>query len=173
MTGAADRRLIVLFGAAVRADGRPSPTLARRIGYAATTAERDPETDLFCSGGIGREGPSEASVMARALAPTIAPERVHLDEISQDTLQSVVAAVAVARARGYRACLSCTDSYHQPRVLMLFALFGMPCSAIRFARDGSSRYQARMWAREALALPYDLVAGLNQRIRGGAAAPPR
>ncbi len=155
-----------MFGAAVRADGRPSPTLARRIGYAATTAERDPDTDLFCSGGIGREGPSEASVMARALAPTIAPTRIHLDEVSADTLQSVVAAANFARDHGYRACLSCTDSYHQPRVLMLFALFGMPCTAIRFMRDGSTRYQTRMWAREVLALPYDLVAGLNRKLRG-------
>ena len=155
----------MVFGAAVRGDGRPSPTLARRIGYAATTAERDPDTDLFCTGGVGREGPSEASVMARALAPTIAAARIHLDEASGDTLQSVAAAAAFARERGYAACLSCTDSYHQPRVLMLFAMFGVKARAIRFMRDGSTRYQSRMWAREALALPYDLVAGLNARLR--------
>lgn len=155
-----------MFGAAVRADGRPSPTLARRIGYAATTAERDPESDLFCSGGVGREGPSEASVMARALAPTIARERIMLDETSIDTLQSVAAAAAFVRRHGYATCLSCTDRYHQPRVLMLFALFGVACRPIAFMRDGSHRYQARMWAREAAAVPYDLVAGLNSRWRG-------
>ncbi len=161
----AGRRLIVLFGAAVRGDGRPSPTLARRIGYAATTAERDVDTDIFCSGGIGREGPSEASVMARALAPTIAATRIHLDEASEDTLQSVAAAAAFARAQGYASCLSCTDSYHQPRVLMLFTMFGVKCSPIRFMHDGSTRYQTRMWAREVAALPYDVVAGLAFRLR--------
>lgn len=159
------RRLIVVFGAAVRADGRPSPTLARRIGYAATTAEREVDTDLFCTGGVGREGPSEASVMARALAPTIAETRIHLDEASQDTLQQVAAAAAFARAYGYAACVSCTDSYHQPRVMMLFAMFGIRCRPIRFMRDGRKRYQGRMWAREVLALPYDLVAGLGLRWR--------
>ena len=162
----AGRRLIVLFGAAVRADGRPSPTLARRIGYAATTAERDVDTDIFCSGGVGREGPSEASVMARALAPTIAATRIHLDEASEDTLQSVATAAAFARAHGYTSCLSCTDSYHQPRVLMLFAMFGIRCRAIRFMHDGSTRYQTQMWAREVAALPYDVVAGLSLRLRG-------
>lgn len=155
----------MVFGAAVRADGRPSPTLARRIGYAATTAEREPDTDLFCSGAVGREGPSEASVMARALAPTIAAARITLDENSADTLQSVAAAAAFARAQGYRSCLSCTDSYHQPRVLMLFAMFGIRCRPIRFIRDGSNRYQARMWTRELAALPYDLVAGIGFRLR--------
>jgi len=161
----ANRTLIVVFGAAARADGSPSPTLARRIGYAAAAAEWDPSADLFCSGGAGQVGPSEASVMGRLLAGTVSASRLHLDEESADTLQSVRAAVRFFRAHGYRRCLSCTDSYHQPRVRMLFRLYGIDCRPIRLPRRGPRRLRAKQLVREAAALPYDLVAGIGAVIR--------
>lgn len=160
------RRLIVVFGAAVRADGRPSPSLRRRIDYAAGAAARYPEADLFCSGAAGAEGPSEASVMAEILGKTVAADRLHLDEVSTDTLTSVRAAAAFFRAGGYDQCLSCTDRYHQARIRMLFAFYGIYARPIMFYRD-DVRTPAwwRMRAREGAALPYDFVAGLGARAR--------
>ncbi len=154
------KRLLVLFGAAVRADGTPSETLARRIDYAAAAAEHDPGLTLFCSGAVGRHGPSEASVMARLLGGNVAADRLYLDEASRDTLETVRAATAYARAHGFGSVVSCTDSYHQPRVRMLFALQGLPCAPLLLPRRGSRRAQWRMRLREAAAIPYDLVAGL-------------
>lgn len=162
MTG---RRLIVVFGAAVRADGSASPTLARRVGYAVAAAEADPATDLFCSGGVGRFPPSEAAVMAGLLDGIVSAERIHLDEASVDTLETVRAAAAFAHRHGYRACVSCTDAYHQPRVRMLFRLFGIRCTAVRLAPRGAKRLQVRMRLREVAALPYDLVAGSAAALR--------
>lgn len=157
-----------MFGAAVRADGSPSPTLRRRIAYAAAAATLHPTAELLCSGAVGRHGPSEASVMHDALVRTIDPARLHLDEASADTLASVRAATAFARANGHDACIICTDRYHLPRVRMLFALFGMSSLPIVFARDAErtpARYRLRMQLREAAALPYDLVAGLAARFK--------
>lgn len=156
---------MVVFGAAVRPDGSPSATLARRVGYAAAVAENDSAVDLFLTGGVGRFGPSEASVMAAMLAGAVSADRLHLDEHSDDTLQSVRAAAAFARANGYQAILSCTDRYHQPRVRMLFRLFGLSCQAVRLPRRGPRRLQLKMMTREAAALPYDLVAGLAACMR--------
>jgi uncharacterized SAM-binding protein YcdF (DUF218 family) len=149
--------LIVVFGAAVRPDGSPSPTLARRIAFAAAAAARYVDADLFCSGAKGTHGPSEASVMADVLAETVDRSRIHLDETSVDTLQSVVAATAFARAGKYAQCMICTDGYHQPRIRMLFAMLGMPASAIHVPHGGSRRYQLKMRTREAAAIPYDLA----------------
>lgn len=157
--------VIVVFGAAVRADGSPSPALARRIGYALAAAEAHPDAILFCSGAVGRHGPSEAAVMAALLAPQLGADRLHLDERSVDTLQSVRAAARFMRTRGISRCWSCTDGYHQPRVIMLFALYGIRARAIRFTIRGTRRNVARMHAREALALPYDLIAGANAALR--------
>ena len=159
------RTLIVVFGAAARADGSPSPALARRIGYAAAAAEWDPATDLFCSGAAGRVGPSEASVMVRLLARRVAPTRLHADEESVDTLQSVRAAVRYMRAHGYQRCLSCTDGYHQPRVRMLFRLYGVGCRPIPLPTRGPRRLLLKQRVREAAAIPYDLVAGLGATLK--------
>ena len=160
-----DRTLIVVFGAAVRADGSPSPTLARRIGYAAAAAEWDPSADLFCSGGVGQAGPSEASVMARLLAGSVSASRLHLDEASVDTLETVRAAARFFHMGAYNRCLSCTDAYHQPRVGMLFALYGIRCRPIRLPARGARQLRIKMGLREVAALPYDLVAGIGARIR--------
>ena len=155
----------MVFGAAVRPDGSPSATLARRVGYAAAVAQADPRVDLFLTGGIGRFGPSEAAVMAAMLAGAVSAERLQLDEESRDTLQSVRAAAAVFHAHGYAACLACTDAYHQPRVRMLFRLFGVRARPVPLPRRGPRRLHWRMALREAAALPYDAVAGVAARLR--------
>ncbi|WP_242097286.1 YdcF family protein [Sphingomonas sp. CROZ-RG-20F-R02-07] len=150
-----------MFGAAVRRDGTPSPALRRRIAFAAGAAAQDPQALLFCSGAKGRFGPSEARVMADMLSASVAPERLYRDEASVDTLQTVAAATDFARARGIDQCIACTDRYHQPRVVMLFALFGMRATPILFPRTETpgNRPWLRMHLREAAAIPYDLVAG--------------
>ena len=158
MTG---RTLVVVFGAAVRPDGSPSPTLARRVGYAAAFAENLPAADLFCTGGVGRHGPSEASVMAAMLGHAVSASRIVLDEASGDTLQSVRAAAAYARANGYGDVVTCTDAYHQPRVGMLFRLYGLRSRPIRLPRRASPRLALKMRLREAAAIPYDLFAGMG------------
>lgn len=149
----------MVFGAAVRPDGSASPTLARRVGYALAALEGDPGAELFCSGARGRFGPAEADVMAQLLAGQVAPERLHLDTASRDTLQTVRAASAFYRAGGYDRLLFATDNYHDARVRMLFALHGMRARRIAFAQRGGRRLVWRMRLREAAALPYDLIAG--------------
>lgn len=156
-----------MFGAAVRRDGSASPALRRRILFAARAAAQDPDAVLFCSGARGRFGPSEARVMADALAQSVAPERLHLDEASVDTLQSVVNATGFMRTNGFSRCVACTDRYHQPRVRMLFALFGVRAEPLLFPRTermGNGPW-LRMHLREAAAIPYDLVAGSWAAVR--------
>lgn len=162
------RRLIVLFGAGVRRDGEPSPALRRRIFYAAGAAAADPAADLFLTGARGRYGPSEASVMYRALSTTINPLRLHLDEESTDTLTQVRAAAAFARAGNYTEIAIATDRYHQPRVRILFAMERLASHPVTFARDlrpTLKRYRLKMRLREAAAIPYDIIAALFTRRR--------
>ena len=104
--------------------------------------------------------------MARILAEHADPARLHLDEASTDTLTSVRAAAAFFKAGGYDRCLTCTDRYHQPRIVMLFAFYGIRARPITFYREEErTRAYWRMRAREAAALPYDFVAGLGARAR--------
>lgn len=157
--------LVVVFGAAVRRDGRPSAALRRRTDAAGRVARADPEAKLFLTGGVGRVGPSEASVMA-SLLTDLAPDRLLLDEVSADTLQSVRAAARAFRAGDHAELISCTDGYHQPRVRLLFALWGIRARPVSPARQGAAALHWRMVVREAAALPYDAVAGGWARLRG-------
>ena len=162
--GAAD--LIVLFGAGVLPGGRPSPSLARRVAAAREAALADPAARIFCTGGVGRNPPAEAEVMARLLVPALAPERLILDTESLDTLQSVRAAAAWLKAHGQRHCRSCSDAYHQPRIRLLFRLHGIHATAVPSPPLRNRRLFRRMALREAAAIPYDLIAGIGSRLRG-------
>jgi uncharacterized SAM-binding protein YcdF (DUF218 family) len=158
---------IVIFGAAVWPEGQASPALARRVGYGLAAARARPDAPVFCSGGLGRHGPSEARVMADLLvAAGVDPARLVLDEDSRDTLENVVAALGFLRARNLSRAIICTDAYHIPRVAMMFALLGVesepgPVGAGR--GEARRREWWRMTAREVLAYPYDLIVVVLRR----------
>lgn len=164
------RSLIVVFGAAVWPGGRASPTLERRTRYALAAAIADTHASLFLSGGVGLHPPSEACVMASLIGNALPNGRLQLDEHSRDTLQTVRAAAAFARADGFDRVVACTDRYHLPRVVMLFRLHGIRAAPLRFDPADLAalpRYRWRMALREVAALPYDLVAGLWSVRRAG------
>lgn len=164
---------IVIFGAAVRADGRPSPALARRIAYGLQAAGEASHAPILCSGAAGRVGPSEASVMAAALKGRgLDPSRIVLDEESRDTLQSVIVAARFLRARGLTHCVVCSDRYHVPRIRLLLGALGVATAPGPLAPGrGGTRlaYWLKMTLREGLAIPYDLAIVLARR-RGFLAA---
>ncbi len=159
--------LIILLGAAVRADGRPSSALARRIRAAARAAEAYPQAQVFCSGGVGRHGPSEALVMAGELVRLgVDHRRLALDEASLDTLQTALAARRRMLVQGMTRCLVVSDSYHVARAAALMRLLGVRAAAWP-ARAGLREMGTRafiwMRVREAAATPYDLALALIKR----------
>jgi vancomycin permeability regulator SanA len=161
------RPLIAIFGAAVQADGRPSPSLRRRIGYGAQAAAAWPGAPILCSGGVGAAGPSEASIMAAdLLGRGIAADRVILDEASLDTLQSVVQVARFVRLRALDGAVICSDRYHMPRIRLMLAVLGVPTRA---GPTGSglqgtrAYYWAKMYLREAIAIPYDFAIVVARR----------
>jgi uncharacterized SAM-binding protein YcdF (DUF218 family) len=158
---------IVIFGAAVLADGRASPSLRRRIGYGARAAAAWPQAPILCTGGVGQVGPSEASIIAKDLTDHgIATDRLVLDETSLDTLQSVIAAARFVRRQGLDGCIVCSDRYHIPRICLLLAVLGVRTEAgpTSSGLQGTRPYYwAKMHLREALAIPYDLAIVVARR----------
>ncbi len=159
--------LIVIFGAAVRADGSPSAALLRRTGYGLQAARAWPAAPLLCSGGVGRVGPSEASVMLEVLTRGgVAPDRLVPDGESLDTLQSVAVAARRARALDSPFVVVCSDGYHLPRIRLMLAVLGVrSVPGPRGGARGDLRHRLGMALREIPAIPYDVVLVAAQKRR--------
>lgn len=161
----------MIFGAAVRPDGQPSTTLRWRVEAAAAFGARWSAPLFVPTGGVGRFGPSEASVMGDLLRGLGVPaERLLLEETGTDTLSSVRAVVRLLRAHGVTAPVFAASSlYHLPRCLLLLRLLGVPArAAVPPVVPASRRWWRRCywWLREMPALPYDALLAVVARLRG-------
>lgn len=171
---------ILIFGAAVRPDGKPAATLQCRVEAALACADGHPETRFIPTGAIGRYGPSEASVMAGLLAKSGVPsDRILLEETGTDTLSSVRAVCRLLRESGPPGrVMVATSGYHLPRCLVLLCIFGMaarPCPPKKptgnpsWKRPSWKRPSWKRWywrLREVPALPYDASLALWERLTG-------
>ncbi len=165
MTGASTtgRAAIIVFGAGVRPDGSPTPTLARRVEAAWTFGERMATPPSYLpTGGIGRHGPPEAAVMAAALRSAGVPDaRILVEDTARDTLGSVLACRAMLRRMGHQGPVwAATSAYHLPRCLLLLRLAGVPARAVPPPRAPASHRFWRRWRwrlREVPAIPVDVL----------------
>lgn len=161
--------LIVIFGAAINANGEPSAALLRRIRYGHAAAGLYPLASILCSGGAVRPGPSEASIIAAQLkAVGVSPERLILDDDSLDTLQNVAATARWMRSGKHSFAVICSDAYHLPRIRMLLAFQGI--RTLRGpvpAGPGTAPlgHWLAMCLREMLAIPFYLVMLTSGRLR--------
>ena len=160
--------IIIIFGAAVRPDGRPSETLRHRVAAAARFGERFARPMFIPTGAKGRHGDAEAVVMRRLLMQAGFPaEAIQMEQTATDTMSSVraIAAMAVGCAPIY----ACTSAYHLPRCLLLLRLAGVPARACPPPPVPAATSQWLRWywrLRETLALPYDVLLMLWLRVTG-------
>jgi uncharacterized SAM-binding protein YcdF (DUF218 family) len=166
------RPAIIIFGAALWPGGVPSPTLVARVDAAMRAGSRLSRPLYVPTGGIGRHGPSEASVMAAMLREHGVPaEDIIREETARDTVDSVRAVRALLRGHA-GPVLAATSNYHLPRCLVLLRLAGLPA---RPCQPPPHREPPRMvlyrWGREACALPWDaaLIAtwAIRRAVAGG------
>jgi uncharacterized SAM-binding protein YcdF (DUF218 family) len=162
---------IVIFGAAVRADGTASGSLRRRCENAVHFGGAGDAGPLYlASGGVGRYGPAEAQVMRQLLIDLgAAAPRILLESEAHDTLQSVRLCSRMLLRRGDigRVWVS-TSSYHRLRCALLFRLAGFDSRALPTASDrphlGTAKW-LRYVIKEAIALPWDAAWVLWYRFR--------
>jgi uncharacterized SAM-binding protein YcdF (DUF218 family) len=162
--------IIVIFGAAVRPDGKPSGTLRHRVMAAARFGARFQRPLFVPTGGKGRFGEPEAMVMARLLREAGFPEGSILQEkTGSDTLSSVRAVAHLVHGRS--PIYACSSAYHLPRCLLLLRLAGIaarPCPP-PLVPAATSRWRRWYWRlREMPALPYDALLMLWLRASGRA-----
>jgi uncharacterized SAM-binding protein YcdF (DUF218 family) len=161
--------VIVIFGASVRPDGRPSTTLRRRVEAAESFGRRFTTPLFLPTGAVGRYGASEASVMKDLLLRRGVPgERILLEETGTDTLSSVRAVRRLLIGRGeWAPVYVATSRFHLARCMVLLRLAGVPARAATPPPFPASPRRLRRyywWIREAAALPYDTALMLWLRV---------
>lgn len=147
--------IIVIFGAAVGPDGRPTPALTRRVAAAIAYGKNRDATFLVTGGPVSAATP-EAAVMAALLrAAGISDNRILLEPHARNTLDSVRRCLPLLSAT--RRVTLCSDDFHLPRCRWLFRLAG-----VRAATVAAHPQRRRLWPilREAIALPVDTVCWL-------------
>jgi len=163
--------IIIIFGAAVRRDGMPSPTLHYRVDAAARFGAKFIRPLFIPTGAKGRHGDAEAIVMAQLLHQSGFADSAILPETTgTDTLSSVRAVRRMVRATGGSAPVyAATSAYHLPRCLLLLRLAGVKARACPPPPVKASATLALRWywrLRETPALPYDALQILWLRIIG-------
>jgi len=157
---------IVVFGAAVRPDSRPSETMRRRVTAAVELGEILGRGALFVpTGGVGRHGPAESAVMAKLLRDWgIEPARILEEPTATDTLSSARAVARLLRGGG-RTAHPVSSGYHLARCALLLRLCGLRVGKGRAAKPGPGFSEWRWRLREVPALPYDAALALWHRAR--------
>lgn len=118
---------IVVFGARVYSDGRPSLALADRVDEGIRLYHAGLAPTVIMSGAIDEDhGVSEPVAMqARAIAAGVPAEAIVLDELGVDTAATVAVTSEWLQQRGARRVLAVSHYYHEPRVKLLFQRAGM------------------------------------------------
>lgn len=131
----ADAEVIVVLGAAVRADGTPSAALIRRAQHAARlflagegayVVVSGGRTRAQCAGGL--PPCSESRAMREVLVAAGVPaDRIVEEDRSTRTLENATCVRALMDREGWERVLLVTDDYHLPRALMTFRAAGIRC----------------------------------------------
>ena len=131
------RDVVIVFGAAIRRSGKPSPVLRRRIEGAVEAGKRCRNPLYLVTGGVGRIDLPEADVMSHTLREYGVPAAAILREpVSRDTLEEVRRCAAILAAMpDHRRVLVCTSRWHQPRCRILLRLLGVRTKAPRMPDD--------------------------------------
>jgi uncharacterized SAM-binding protein YcdF (DUF218 family) len=160
---------LIIFGAAVGPDGKPSGSLSRRIQGALRTSEGHPDCLFLATGGRGKHGPAEGEVIAAELISQGIPQsRILIESRARDTLESVLYCHEILRGYPNGLIIACSSNYHNPRCATLLRLLGHHVHVERMPPDLPYlgwRKLITYLAKELIAFPYDALLMLAIRYR--------
>lgn len=164
ISGPTDREraaAIVVLGARVRPDGRPSAALERRVRLAVALYLAGWAPLLVLSGG-GRQNVSEAEVMRRlALDAAVPAAALLMEPCSRTTLENATETAKLLAARTPATVVLVTDGYHALRARLMFRMAGLRVICVHSAKV-PLRPRLLMAAAECLKLPISIIRALLQ-----------
>ena len=157
--------IALILGAAVWADGRPSPTLLRRTRHAIDLLKSKQVEKIIASGGLGTYPPSEAKVMQDiCIEAGVNSDAVILEDRARNTLENIRFSLALCPEAHV---VIVTDHYHAPRAWLTARALGIKARVSCPAMHSTKRIRVLMsWLREAIALPFYALKLAALRISG-------
>lgn len=132
---------LVVLGAQVHRNGRPSAALQGRVRRAVALYHTGYAPQLVVTGGVGEAGVAEASVMqALAVAGGVPERAVVIESQATRTLESARAIGKIGRRAGWRSVIVVSDPFHLWRSALLFAAEGF---AVQTAATDDRYFTAR------------------------------
>jgi uncharacterized SAM-binding protein YcdF (DUF218 family) len=151
----------VVLGAAVRADGSPSPVLQGRLEHALALHRRGFVRKLLFTGGRGEGLPRSEAAAAKAwaLARGVDPAVILIEERSRTTRQNLLEARPMLRHHGLRSVLLVSDPLHLPRATHMAHSLDIDArpSATPSTRYRSFRTRLPFLARESFFMTLTLI----------------
>ena len=118
--------VIVVLGARVEPDGRPSSDLSSRIAHAVEVWKAGQAPYMICTGGFKNERLSAAAVCRRvAIQLGVPAERISLADGTSNTAEDARAAAQVMAERGWRTAILVSHPLHLFRARWLFEREGV------------------------------------------------
>jgi len=117
----------IVFGASVKRDGKPSATMESRVTVTLGKINMATSYLIIPTGGVVTHPPEESVVMQQLfLNAGIPKEYIYPELKSTDTFSSVVNCIDLLQKNfKVQNVYICTSSYHVPRCMIIFWLFGM------------------------------------------------
>ncbi|MBX3381461.1 MAG: YdcF family protein [Phycisphaeraceae bacterium] len=152
---------ILVLGARVYSDGRPSDVLRDRVETACDLYLSGLASRIVFSGGPG-DGTVSESVAMRAIAISrgVPSDACILDETGLNTRATFDAFQKIAKSHNWRSSLAVSDFYHLPRIKLLADRMGIAVRTVparqRNPRSGTPIWMARevaAWWAYALGIP--------------------
>ncbi len=160
---------IVIFGAAVGPDGKPSAVLRHRLDAALQWAEGRSRVRFLVTGGLGDHPPAEAEAMRVYLMDRgIHDDIIMTEPEGRDTLSSSIRCVGLLKQKtDIRSVVLCSSSFHLPRCWLIFRALGIAAGTVEIHSDrgvmGRRRW-LRASAREGPAIIWDVALALGRRL---------
>lgn len=118
--------MAVVFGKTVNRDGHPSKRLEARLDETVRLFRRGLFPKILVSGGIGKEGFFEGSVMkAYLIDHGVSGDHIFLDNAGDNTYSTARNASHLMRERRMESALLISQFFHLPRARLAFRRFGI------------------------------------------------
>ena len=159
---AARAPVAIVLGAAVHADGQPSPWLAHRLDAAADLYTSGRVEAILVSGDNRRAGYDEPTVMRSYLLSRGIPEQaIAVDYAGFDTYDTCVRA---RRIFGIERALLVTQDFHEPRAVAICRSVGVDADGVGDSRARNDRIGWTVsWMRERAAAIKAVVDVVSRR----------